>query len=512
MKHFLKNILRLIDRHPLKILVLLLILLLGIIYLGAKIRAPEEVAEEEVSPKKVDLYEVGSVPLVAAEVEIEKQGILTIVAQVPGIVNKINVLEGDEVKRNQTLISIGSTYGGGSTFVAQRDIAQAQYDNLQKTYNIQKGLFGEQKELARTADTNTDALREITAASVQETKDLIDLNQEIIFSFDDYLQNLDNHYIEDPRGDLLLYAKQMKLQYDGVDQEISDRYDDYIEDLESYDNIDPRSDLVLYTRQMKSQFTASLNSLRAGLRQSEYQADPESPGAMISDLQKNITLEQIELQEKALDLGLEISRLQLRLAETAWAQANPAAPFTGRLEHVHVQAGDNVNPGTPLFTFAAEEKDLKAIAYISQSFKDRISSLDATHLVVGNNELKLYPSYISREAVKDNLYAVTYSIPREYYGYYADKARIKAYIPIGYPDTLDTIPFIPIDAVYQTAESAFVYLFEEGKVVSREIEIGPIFGGFVEVKQGLDREDRLILNRNVFAGDKVEFISKEGEK
>ena len=52
----------------------------------------------------------------------------------------------------------------------------------------------------------------------------------------------------------------------------------------------------------------------------------------------------------------------------------------------------------------------------------------------------------------------------------------------------------------------FIFTFENGKAVSKEVQLGKVFGQFAEVVSGLEKTDKIIVNRNVFDGDVAEAI------
>jgi hypothetical protein len=65
------------------------------------------------------------------------------------------------------------------------------------------------------------------------------------------------------------------------------------------------------------------------------------------------------------------------------------------------------------------------------------------------------------------------------------------------------VPFIPLDAVFQTQDQSYVFVIQGGKAVSKSITTGQVVGGQVEVTSGLENKDQVILDRNVVAGDTV---------
>lgn len=113
------------------------------------------------------------------------------------------------------------------------------------------------------------------------------------------------------------------------------------------------------------------------------------------------------------------------------------------------------------------------------------------------------PSYVTQEAVEGSLYGVYFPIPDNYSKFLTDNGSIRIDLPVGYLQTTESTPYIPLDAVYQTRDAAYVYVERQGKAVSKKVELGNVYGAFVEVNGGLSRGDKVIINRNVIEGDLV---------
>jgi hypothetical protein len=311
---------------------------------------------------------------------------------------------------------------------------------------------------------NADELRDITDKSIAETNALITLNDEIIVSLDASIASLESTNVG------------------GVNDA-----------------------LILSTKQMKSQFLSGTNMARQGLRLSEFSASGDKTPAQLSNMQKDVAIRQLELQEKMVDMSIEISAIQLKIAQVVEGMMYPSAPLTGIVERVFVKVGEAVNPGAPLVQLSgASTKSIMAVAYVSAAVAQNISKVeDSTVGINGAVSFKARPVYVSREAVNGSLHAIYYVIPPDYAGNVTENGFITVELPIGYADSGVSIPYIPIDAVYQTKEANFVYLNKDGIAQSVTIGLGEVFGSFVEVTSGLSHGDSVIVNRNIISGDKV---------
>lgn len=452
-----------IRKHPFTFFLLSLILFFLILAAGNlffRQTPPEEKKEEIV--KTVSIYQIGESPKLKLQGKVEKSGILTISAQTPGVVQKIHVEEGEYVKGKQLLVSLSTNYQGGNALSVQRQIAQTQFKNIKDTFDTQKELIKKQKELADKSDANSDQLREISARSISETNDLINLNQSII----DTLNTNQRQY-------------------------------------ESTNSAGMNEQLILQTKQLRSQFQAANNQLRSSVRQTEYQSSSSNPPAQMSDLQKEIALKQLELQEKALELNKEVSRLQVNLAAINEAMMFPVSPCSGVIQKIHVKLGQVVGPGTPLVTLSSDISNVSADVLVPNEIARSISRYEMSTIWFGTQAFETYPVFVSSEAVERGLYAVKYSIPEQFMNLVPEGGYLTIEIPIGNADTTAAVPFVPIDAIFQNEEEAYIYVVKDGLAKIKKIELGDVVGSYVEVISGLGSGDQIILNRNVIEGERV---------
>jgi biotin carboxyl carrier protein len=454
-----------IDRRPLLSFFSVLGILLLLIVAGNFIRRPQQEAAKPKPPvKTVTVYRIGTAPKIRVQAQVEKSGVVTITSLTSGVVQNIGYQPGQQVVKGNTLVSLSTNYQGGNALAVQKQIAYKQYQSASLTYNKQKEIIAKQKELAEATDTNAEKLREITRQSIGETQDLIDLNDDILSTLQ---KNLDQYNATNSGG-------------------MNDQ-------------------AILQTKQLKSQFQSANNQLRNTLRNNQYQSDENNPPAEIAHLQKDITIKQLELQEKTLALSAEISRLQYQVAKINEDLMFPAAPFNATVQRVLVKQGQAVSPGTPLVILAqtAEDDPIVAIAYVPREIAQKASMYEPSILYMGQVAYDTYPTYITQDAIQGTLYGIYYPIPDNYNSFTTEKGFIYVDVPIGFADTSATIPFVPIDAVYQTQDSSYVYVIQSGKVVVRKVQLGAVFGRFVQIDDGLNAGDAVILDRTVIAGDEV---------
>lgn len=455
---------RFFRRRPLLLVASLVAVLFGLIVIGNIIRQPK--AEDDGGEKQaipVRTYTIGSAPSVTVQGKVEKDNVITISAQAGGIVNKVLVTEGQSISRGTTVVSLGSNYLGGNTASIQRQIAQKQYDNIEQTLPTQKELIQKQREIAEKTDANSDELRRITDQSLGETRDLIHLNDTILQTLDKNLQ-----------------------QY------------------EATNSAGMNETAILSTRQLKAQLVSAQSQLRSALRANEYQSAGDKPPAELSNLQREITVKQLEIQEKSLELSKEVAALQLKLARVGESVMYPASPIAAVVERVHVKPGQMVSPGTPLVTVSGKENVSSLIVFLSSDLAKKVNPLEPATLLLANKSVPVSLHYVSQEATEGTLYTARYLVEPMIAKELSNTEYVSLSLPVGYAQTGTTIPFIPLDAVYQTNQKDTVYLLnQDGKAESRVVRLGQVVGSYVEVIDGIKDHDEVILDRVVVAGDPV---------
>lgn len=449
----------LMKKRPLLTFTIGLAILFIVIGVGNFLSQTPESPEVEPERKNVQIYKIGESPTVTLQAQIEKNGVIQITALTGGVVKSIPVTEGQIVKAGQTLVNLATNYNGASLPGIQTQLARTQYNNVINTYGTQKEIISKQREVAEKTNQNTDELRKINTDSLDDTRTLLNQNENLLTT---------------------------------VNQRI--------EQLEST-NGDPTE--IAAARQSQSQLQSGVNQLRSTVRNLEYQTNRDNPPTELANLQKDLTLKQLDIQEKALELNKDVSRLQLQIAAVSESLLYPSSPFEAVVERIHVSVGQSVAPGTVLATISCTNLKSTAVIRTPRKFALSISQIEPTVLRSGNKEHSLFPEYISTVATDGTLYSVIYSLSEEITNSLDEDTFIPLEVPIGYADTSAAVPFIPIDAVYQGQDSSYVNIAVEDTVRSREVELGSVYGKYVEVQSGLNANDMVILNRNVISGDKI---------
>ncbi len=531
-----KRSLRAIDARPVVFLLSLLGFLVILIIIGSILRAPQVDEEEELelSERPVSVFSIGMAPTVRTQAEIEKSGVIQVRAQSGGVVQQINASEGEELWEGQNIAWLSTNYQGGTVQTAQRQKAQENYEFTEETYDQRKNDLEDRRKEVELSREQTEDLRKINEETEENIEDSIQLNAEILTFLTEEIEYL---------------------------EEQLERTDGYSVDEQTLSSL----------KQQKSQLTSSTNSLLSQYRSLDYETDTDNPPTELADLQERRALRNLEIEQKSLDLNNEIAKLDLRIAQINEALMYPATPVAGTVERVHVSVGDVVNPGDLIATVTGNENSATAVALVSGDIARQVSTIEPTIFSFSDSVLELYPHYVTTEPVNGDLHAILYAIPEAMQANLSDGSVLEIELPVGSAQTNSIVPFIPVDAVYQSQNQSFVYVVESGippqlleeedsaeendepvgpnwfessvdatlgwlsqylpeehiaalsdlfgrteeseteddqpqtRLLAKpqEVELGNVYGSFVEVRSGLGQSDQVILNRTVVENEVV---------
>lgn len=442
-------------QNPFVSLLILLGILLIIIAISNYIKKPKIVEEANTPIKTVATYSVGESPRIEISAQVEQSQVITIVSLSGGIVTDLPVKVGQKVHKGQTIASLSTDYYNNNTPLIQKEIAQTQYENIKETYSSQKEVLNKQKDLAKTQADNTQELRMIAEASIGETQELLDLNETILNEVDLAIKNATN----------------------GAE--------------------------ITQLNTQKAQLLAGINQIKSALRQANYQGGSDTPQSELAKINKEMALEQINIQEKALEMSKTISELQLKLAKIQAAAMYPGTPVSGTVERIHVQKNQMISPGTPITTIRANTGATQLVARVSKNTAEKVSRVESTQIFIDNKIIELYPDHISTIATNGSLYSITYTLPQEYSNSFTNQGQVILSIPLGSADTTAVIPYLPLESIHQSELESIVFILDGETVISKTVTLGNINGRFVAIESGLNSGDQIILDRDVIEGQKV---------
>ncbi len=474
-----KKIIKTLGKRPILSVFIFFIVIFIFIVIGQYIRrANKQVIKTEKQAINVEVFSVGQAPKIRTWATVYKDNVLTIHAQSSGIVYQLYVSEGEKVLAGSNLMYLSTNYRGSSAQIISTNIAKQQYDLASSTYDLQKDLIAKQRQIAKTQYDNTEELREITKESKEDTQETLNDTQEALEQLNEQIKQLD-------------------------DQQANSNVDD-----PTVEN------MLVELKQQQRSLKSAIRQLESSIRTLEYQSDEDAPPFRLAKQQRDLAIKQLDLQEKSLKVNLEISKLQYDLASINQSLIYPSSPFSGEVQKVHVNKFQIINPGTPLVTIKRKQlpttqkggnKIIKLTALVPAHIAKNIAINGQAEVMIDNQIIPTSITYVSQEATDNLSHSVLMYLSSQYDSYLINNQSVEVNLPVGNIDSLGTIPFVPLDAIYQTNQGSFIKVVNKDNVQVKQVELGEVFGSYVTVLSGLEQQEQIILTRSVVDGDKVDI-------
>jgi hypothetical protein len=161
-----------------------------------------------------------------------------------------------------------------------------------------------------------------------------------------------------------------------------------------------------------------------------------------------------------------------------------------------------------LATVASLNKKATGNILLTKNIAEKVDITAKHTLNIGDTQIEVPIKFVSTDAVNGNLFNAMFDIPNNMLDKISDKDNFNANLKLK-ANGANLYPIVPIEAVYQTKTHNFIYVTEEkeGKFYAKsvEIELGDNLDGYVEIKKGLNINDRVIITRNISTGDELKF-------
>ena len=220
------------------------------------------------------------------------------------------------------------------------------------------------------------------------------------------------------------------------------------------------------------------------------------------DRQARIAWKQHYLQEQSIELVHDTAQLQSTQAYASVALFRTVAPLKGQLEEVTVKIGDDVQAGQVLAILQADnQNDVRITAHIGA---ERAAHIDVESEVVAhykNRNIPLEIVHIAQNGTGGQSYALTFRVDKETLGDVSDGSFIEIYLPLSSQENI----LIPLDSVHFSTESTEVYVVENNVAKIKNVTLGEVIGSYIIVTEGLYKDAKIIMDRNVTDGEQVKL-------
>jgi RND family efflux transporter MFP subunit len=241
------------------------------------------------------------------------------------------------------------------------------------------------------------------------------------------------------------------------------------------------------------------------LRDKEQRAAVQAAEAQFAEAKGNFERMQDLLGRKLVSKA-EYDRAEaaVKSAKAALAQAQEQlehtvvrAPYSGIVVKRHVQPGEMANPGQAMMTGLSLEQ-LRATANVSQAYVDEARERGRAQVLLAPRDPRGETRRLDSTAVtvspfadaQSHTFRVRVDLPSGQHGVYPGMFT-KVAIVTGEESRL----LVPAAAVVHRSEVTGVYVADgEGRVTFRQVRIGDVRDGMVEVLAGLSEGERVALD------------------
>jgi len=258
-----------------------------------------------------------------------------------------------------------------------------------------------------------------------------------------------------------------------------------------------KDDVILKLRDTKQQ--ATYHSAEAGVKaaKAQYESAEKEYTRIINLLQKGLvsqsTTDKALSQRDSSKANLDAAEATLINAEEQLEYTRVKAPYSGIVLERHVEMGETVNPGTPLYTGMSLEK-LRILTNVPQKDIDKIRKNKKATIELPNGDF----IYVTGEKLtffgyadpKTSTFKVRVNLPDGLSGLYPGM-YIKTSFKIGESVSL----VVPERCLIRRGEVTAVYVETDKKLHFRHIRLGRDLGnGDMEVLSGLSFGERVVTS------------------
>lgn len=226
-------------------------------------------------------------------------------------------------------------------------------------------------------------------------------------------------------------------------------------------------------------------------------AEARTRHARIADMQARKVVPRAMLDEATANLASAEARLKAARAGVASARQGVGytevrAPYAGILAQRHVQIGETVMPGAPLFTMLSTAA-LRVGVDIPQRLVESLRSGSKAAVYVGERRIEAakFTLYAAANGAATSVHA-RLELPAGTSGVYPGQ-----YVKVGVQTGVAERLVVPVGALVERGEMTGVYVVgDTGGARLRQLRLGQRFGDRIEVLAGLQAGERIALDPN----------------
>ncbi len=209
-------------------------------------------------------------------------------------------------------------------------------------------------------------------------------------------------------------------------------------------------------------------------------------------------LDEAGSQFEALTAQLEEARARLSDAEYQLERTRIKAPASGTIQSRHISEGDYVSPGDPVFHMVAPDL-LRALLPMPERLQEAFRPGQLVRMRIPARPDEVVEAQVSRvrPRVGEGSRSVDVIVDLENPGHWLAGGSVGAEVVLEERDGI----LVPAASVVRRPAGSVVYVIEDGRSRQQEVRTGVRVGGDVEIIEGLEGEESLVLDGAGFMTD-----------
>jgi multidrug efflux pump subunit AcrA (membrane-fusion protein) len=243
------------------------------------------------------------------------------------------------------------------------------------------------------------------------------------------------------------------------------------------------------------------------IQRNEREIAENQDDADVTRREREVNLKSLEKARETRKVTLANAELNYKLALIDDAVLKPRSMSSGFVQSIEVKKGEYVGPGDVLATISNPFGNTTLEAFVVSEIAPFIDITKEARITLADGTVtKVVPTYFSASEDQDGMFMIQFVLSDEVAKGISSGSTPKVELPLRF--THEATILVPLDTVYKNTDSSVVLVNVNGQAESREVTLGRVRGNYIEVLSGLNKEDQIILNRFVLAGDKIEVIEE----
>lgn len=207
-------------------------------------------------------------------------------------------------------------------------------------------------------------------------------------------------------------------------------------------------------------------------------------GYKTTQIQLNTALNQAES-------AYQTAQINYNLAQDSLAGLQIRSPISGQITSLDLIVGQTISPQSPAAEIT-DNKNYQVIVQVSESTATQIKPGAKAKVHFGNRQMEVPIVSVSSSAnAQSKLVDVKLALPNISF---RNNQTLNVELPISPTVQLGTNQyFLPLDAVIIGSRDQFVFVNENNQAVRRPVKLGTISGDLVQILEGLQPSDQVIL-------------------